>query len=72
MFSFLISKNMACEIGFNEMITCTQFGIHFELSFRYDCDHRGFFFNIYTWKYGFEFNIYSTLHKTYGGEYYYR
>jgi hypothetical protein len=63
MFNGLITKTIAFEIGFNKMITSTSFGIHFELTYRNDRDHKGFFSSFYLWKYGFEFNVYSTLHE---------
>ena len=58
----LITKDVAYEIGFNKMISSTSMGIYFELAYRYDVDHAGFFFRVYLWKYGFEFNIYKTTH----------
>ena len=63
MFNKMLTKNVACEIGFNEMISSTSLGIHLDLAYRYDEDHPGFFFCVYLWKYGFEFNIYKTTHR---------
>ena len=70
MFNKLITKDVACEIGFNKMISSTSIGIHFELAYRYDVDHAGFFFCVYLWKYGFEFNIYKTTHREFSNNEY--
>lgn len=59
----MITEHIAFEIGFNKMISSDQFGLTFDMYCRYRGDHTGFFFMVYIWKYGFEFNIYDIRHE---------
>ena len=58
----MLTKLIAYEIGFNKMFYSSNIGIDFQCYYRYEGDHKGFFFNVYLLTYGFEFNIYDIRH----------